>query len=312
MALSPKIATPRPGFGGWLFALSSACVTIGASAWLLLAAREMRASMAFEGLALSIDRLDFGAARRFVTTLTEPEPIESLVSLVRPTEANDASRKEAVGTLVDVVILVTTGKNDEAFRLFDTSVFPWLSTHLTEDGTGPALARSLQATLVSLVERSRAIGANKILLAKSAQARAQLESRYSLVASDLGELLSLRPEEIGPGDEPLRFYTQGIMEGLPRMHRLRDGIPDLSALGRELGLAGGRVTVEGPTAHEDFMERISAMRESSLRLRTEKEQVDSQTAVASSEIERLRRENSTGRKALVEALEKAVAAMARG
>lgn len=311
MALTPKISIPRPGFGGWLFGLSSACLTIGASAALLMLMRETRSSMAFEGLAKSIDTLDFGAARRYVTALTEPEPIERLLSLVVPSKRTDSSRKETVGTLVDVVILVTTGKSEEALRLFDASVFPWLSTHLMESGTGPALARGLQSTLVSLVERSRAIEANKLLLQRTAQARAQLASRHSLIAGDLGELLSLRPEEVGPDDDPLRFYTQGIMEGLPRMHRLRDGIPDLPALGRELNLAGGRVSLEGPTAHEEFMGRLSAMREASARIRSEKDQADSQTDLATAEIDRLRKENATARGDLVETLEKAVKAMAR-
>lgn len=307
-----KKTTPRPRSIAWLFALTSGGLTVLAALFILAAGDTARRALAFERLSETLDRHDFFQAQRFLGSLAESSTLDSLLNVLVPGRSEMLPRRRETGrALIDITSLVATNKPDQAAAKFEGEVYHWLSASLktARDPEVTDLASTLRSQLARTAGNQQEIDGIKAEIVALADQRRALQKRYDLLGQDLGELFSLRPLPREHSDELPPFYTQGILSGLPVMTRLRDGVPDLEGLSRELGLAGGRVTLEGPTAHEEFVVRMEAQRQGAAQIRSEWLANTSRESELSSKATALRSESSAQRTKSLQDLKRALSVL---
>ncbi|RIL04539.1 MAG: hypothetical protein DCC75_12525, partial [Proteobacteria bacterium] len=180
------------------------------------------------------------------------------------------SKLELDGVLT-VFLLLRRGSYDAATNKAKQS-FNSLAARLVEDtfhGTRAERERSIDQILSSL-EKTRGL---QIVLANMnielAKNRALIRSaidRHVLVARDLADLLSLAPAYDIEGTGELLTYSSGVLEGLPVMRRLPDGIADLKQLQAELEKLGAKVKVSATDQYAVFKTRFSRVSALSLEI----------------------------------------------
>ena len=87
-------------------------------------------------------------------------------------------------------------------------------------------------------------------------------NQFLLVASDLGELLSIAALESANPIEPLPVYRLGVLAGIPKVPQIPDNISDLVSFREKLQRVSGNVRLNGPNVHLLFQDKLRGYRES--------------------------------------------------
>ncbi len=94
----------------------------------------------------------------------------------------------------------------------------------------------------------------------AAKSSIQQYDRYTLIARDFGELMSLPPLDMTK-DGKFPFYKKGVLKGLPALLGLPDDIPDLLSLRTALEKLKATVKTQGNDAAATFAQKIASLRE---------------------------------------------------
>jgi hypothetical protein len=81
------------------------------------------------------------------------------------------------------------------------------------------------------------------------------------LANEFGALLSINPVNIQASrDQGSKFYTEGILKGLPLLQDLPDGIADMAELKAKINELGGKVTIRGADTPKLFQKKLDDLR----------------------------------------------------
>lgn len=86
------------------------------------------------------------------------------------------------------------------------------------------------------------------------------------------------------------FYNSGVLQGLPQLNRLPDGISDLTELRNLLTAQNVTVNVRGENAHKVFNERLTELRKQSAAFKDQLADIDQEIASANQSLTDLRLE----------------------
>ena len=102
----------------------------------------------------------------------------------------------------------------------------------------------------------------------------RLVEQHRLVADDMSEFFSLPSKYALGKDDVLHAYRLGILQDLPALQNIPDGIADLVALREALREANGKVVLDSDNPAREFSLQLSRMRGTSTPIVTEYRQAE--------------------------------------
>lgn len=94
--------------------------------------------------------------------------------------------------------------------------------------------------------------------------KANAQKQYQSQAVDFAAIFALEPLKPEDPKAVLQPYERGVLQGLPRVRGIDDGISDLFALKSELDKLNTRVRVGGADTHQAFVQRLRELKEATL------------------------------------------------
>jgi hypothetical protein len=262
--LSQSIS-PRPKTGAWVASFLSLAAVLFVALVALHGGKIFRYRSLYASLENHLDLKEYSLAQLDVTEMSKPPLLFNLADMLTPEATLDLQLQQLqiARGLLEVLSAVAVSRVDEAERRL--LALP--------AGSVDATVQKMQGYLAELENSARALDEQRRILGESNTALSGLDNAGNLVAHDFGELLGLAPDTDPNDPTPPEPYSGGVLQGLPKLKKLRDTIADLSFLKVELEALGGAVNVEGANSHEAFVSKLEALKRSYSELEAQREEL---------------------------------------
>ncbi|MBX7136989.1 MAG: hypothetical protein K1X83_03325 [Oligoflexia bacterium] len=262
--MSSTTLKPRatiPGVGALLMATISAALTFAATFLCLALPYALFQNKQLATLKTSLATQDYETARRVGMAALSPPPPFSIFS-----EASVAQRHiETINfdLLVNLLQRITAhdfvavrgllAKRDEEIAKYKTATLSQAGQVIE------AISNQLEAI------ESQTVNIDTIAAELETKQRilTEIHKTYLGLRLQLANLLGL-PSSADTGENAI--YSSGVLQGLPTLDRLPDGLPDLAELKLELQSLGGGVKIDAPNPYEIFTVRIEELKKQTAAL----------------------------------------------
>jgi len=288
--------TSSPSIAAWAIAVFSVAVLFIFGTGLALAAGWIGRHLAHQNLEDSLTQLNGPRSEVGIELLTKVHetPFVSLINTwrdLKPRNGTAQSYSIAISLLVAQRAILQSEWSTALTQIA-------IAIERLRTSSGLVLTEQELILLVELLERAnrgqselqRIIRNRDQVLAESAT----LRDRYVLIRNDGANLLGLKHRDDVTSEGELGVYTSGVLEGIPVIDRLNDGILSLEQLKNDLVIAGGAVRIQGLGAAANFASALEESKRRSLELYRDEvaqeeriEDLEDQLAAQKDELERI-------------------------
>lgn len=266
-----RLPRRRSAIGATTLVLVSLSLILALGYAIIRVTAAVRGALAYCEFESSLATSDQNRSRAFLKKLFHPPLLLSFYELNGGDDyiaGIDSSKKyEILKDMHAVLGLLADNRSEKAILRFNSlrnEQLPQLLYSLSPERESIALLRDLEKQFADYKmlqrELAEAASATPETIAVNEQRLAQTREWLKDLADEFATLLSL-PTSMERKE--VELYQNGVLEGLPKLPQLPDGIPDLIALKSELGSAGGEVKIAGSRAPELFKEKLDSFRSSS-------------------------------------------------
>ncbi len=246
--------SPRPSLLAWGIALLSLSATLAAS-WVILSVGLHCRNLSLKSqVQAKLQLREYSGLESTFDELASPSRLFAPVGMFESNKSLETKRQSlrTAQVLVSVLSAVGTSRIEEAGARLST-----LPASEQED-----LLTRVQASLDAMRGLSQSLADERLGLTRAEQAHAANGTQLYLISKDFADTFGLSPEMESEEDENVEAYSSGVLEGLPRVKKLRDNIADLNYLKVELDGLRAAVKVEGTDPAAAFSKRLESLRNS--------------------------------------------------
>ena len=262
----------------WCFALCSIALVFGGAIFIFHVSNEIQAVRTFNALAKNISIGNYNASAANVEALLREGRLLALLKDSENSRVLGLSEfMQTTRELHNIVVLLRQGQYENALRNFNVLLDGRLQALLFASSPETARRiRDLQTSFKAYQQRIHTLAAEQENVPRQMEANLSSLKQLNLVAKslaiDFGNLFGLPPVLRERNNNlMIEFYQAGVLQGLPILKDLPDGLADLAELKKALLEVDGEVRLRGANAHERFQRELA---------RFQKESGDLQTATA--------------------------------
>lgn len=268
MAAISKNSQSAPPITGLILAFISAALLLFIVALVLFAGPLIRQRVIYSNLEKAVEAGDLEIIKQEVNDYFVRLPLESLVAYDTGSLSSDLRTLLSVG-IPPVISLLKEAHYQEAAMAFSSNLSPHLNSlkiHSNQSNSVPDIT-ALKANFTEFSTDAAFFNeqlqdAPEQIAAIERQMKDNLHLMEDLVRKT-SDFFHLYPEDFNQQDyDTPRFYSSGVLDGLPRLKGLPDDIADLQSLRELLTTAGGRVELKGSNVPELFQQTLTELKHS--------------------------------------------------
>lgn len=177
-----------------------------------------------------------------------------------------SGRATAVALLYSLLRLLAEQQPERALETADE--LPWEDLGIHDRSAIADIQHGL-SELGAVIQKRNSLEAR---LRQHAEIKKRLRSQYDILVTEFGQLVGLAPSPYI--DEANRnFYLSGVLEGLPKLQGLPDGIKDQAEFKAALTQLGGKVWMKGNAATLAFRDGLESIRSASSKVEQEEREM---------------------------------------